>query len=211
MRAEIGTSQPRAVAVARSTTVTAVRVVVAPDKFSGTLTASQAAAAIARGWARTAPNDHIDQIPVSDGGPGFVDAMHGALGGRLHAVSVTGPLGERTPAELLIVGDTAYLESASACGLHLVPADRRDPTVTTTLGVGELLLAAIDAGARRVVIGLGGSGTNDAGAGLLAALGADATSESGVVASEVLRGGGLGLRAISAVDLTRARARLSDI
>lgn len=183
-----------------------MRIVVAPDTFTGTLTAAQAAEAIATGWLRTSPGDEVVQLPVSDGGPGFVDALHVALGGQLHQVTVSGPLGAPVPAELLVVGETAYVECAAAAGLHLIPTERRDPTATTTYGVGELVAAALEIDAvRRIVIGLGGSGTNDAGAGLLAALGATATGEDGTDASDVLRGGGLGLRQVAALDLQPAR------
>jgi glycerate kinase len=151
-----------------------MRVVFAPDKFAGTLSAVEAAAAMARGWARRSPDDALVQVPMSDGGPGFVDVLHAALDGELHAVTVTGPYGEPTPATVLRVGDTAYVESAQAVGLHLTPPEGRDPERAHTRGLGELLAEAIDAGARRIVVGLGGSGTNDAGAGLLAALGATA-------------------------------------
>lgn len=194
-----------------------MRVVIAPDCFTGTLTAPQAAAALAEGWRRQAPGDVLDLCPLSDGGPGFLEVLGTALGGRLEAVTVTGPLGEPVPAGLLLVdrpgegpvegaGDglvrpadvrTAYVESAQACGLHLVPADRRDPGRTTTRGVGELLLAARDAGARRVVVGLGGSGTNDAGAGVLAAL--LGPGHAGLAAR--LAGGGAALRGTTAADL----------
>lgn len=153
-----------------------MRILVAPDSFGGTLTADEAATAIATGWRRTAPDDVLDLCPLADGGPGFVDTLHANLGGTLLSVTVTSPLGDQVPAAILLVegpaGATAYVESAHATGLALVPADRRDPTRTTTSGVGLLLRAAVDAGARRVVVGLGGSGTNDAGAGMLAALGA---------------------------------------
>ena len=149
-----------------------MHVLLAPDCFTGTLTATQAAEAMRAGWAEQAPHDRLVTCPLSDGGPGFVDTLAGTLGGTLEAVTVTGPLGTPVPAQLLRVGDTAYVETAQACGLHLVPADRRDPGATTTAGVGELVAAAVDGGATRVVLGLGGSGTNDGGAGMLAALGA---------------------------------------
>jgi glycerate kinase len=149
-----------------------VRIVIAPDKFAGTLTAVEAAEAIAVGWARQAPSDQIEQVPMADGGPGFVDVLHSTLGGELLAATVTGPHGSPTPATVLLVGDTAYVESAQACGLSLTGG--RGAETATTYGVGELVLAARDAGARRVVVGLGGSGSNDGGAGLLAALGATA-------------------------------------
>jgi glycerate kinase len=154
-----------------------MRVVFAPDKFAGTLTALEASSAMATGWARRAPADELVQVPMSDGGPGFVDVLHVALGGDLHAVTVSDPYGNPTPAAILRVGDTAYVESAQAVGLHLTePADRA-PERATTRGLGELLAHAVESGATRVIVGLGGSATNDAGAGLLAALGA--TSEGG--------------------------------
>ena len=147
-------------------------VLVAPDKFAGTLSAVEAAEAIAAGWRETAPDDELDLAPMSDGGPGFVDVLHEALGGELLAVTVRGPHGEPTPATVLVAGDTAYVESAQACGLHLTGKEGAEEA--TTYGVGELVAAAVDAGVATVVVGLGGSGTNDGGAGLLAALGATA-------------------------------------
>lgn len=188
-----------------------MRVVIAPDKFAGTLSAPEAAGAMAAGWRRTAPDDELDLVPVADGGPGFVDVLHATLGGELLALTVTGPLGGPVTAAVLLHDGTAYVEAAQACGLHLVPPERRDPTTTTTYGVGELVAAAVDAGAHEVLVGLGGSGTNDAGAGLLAALGATATDAAGSDATDELRGGGLGLRAVGAVDLAPARARLTGV
>jgi glycerate kinase len=152
-----------------------MRVLVAPDKFAGTLTAVEAAEAIATGWTRHAPADELDLAPMSDGGPGFVDVLHAALGGRLLAETVRGPHGEPVPATLLVVdgpGRVAYVESAQACGLHLTGGEGAESA--TTYGVGELVRAAVATGATTVVVGLGGSGTNDGGAGLLAALGATA-------------------------------------
>lgn len=176
-----------------------VRVLVAPDCFTGTLTAGEAAEAIATGWRRHAPADDLVTVPLADGGPGFLDALHAALGGDLLPVAVPGPLGEPAPAAVLLVDGTAYLETAQACGLHLVPPDRRDPGVTSTRGVGELLLAARRAGAGRVVVGLGGSATNDAGAGMIAALAAAAGAPDALV--ERLTGGGAGLRGLTRDDL----------
>ncbi|MFC5179022.1 glycerate kinase [Nocardioides taihuensis] len=182
-----------------------MRVLIAPDKFAGTLTAVEAAEAIAEGWRRQAPDDELDLAPMADGGPGFCDVLHAALGGDLLAVTVEGPHGERVPATVLLVGGpdgaTAYVESAQACGLHLTGGEGAE--LGTTTGVGELLLAALGTGARRVVVGLGGSGTNDGGAGLLAALGA--TSDG------VLDRGAIGLPGLTAVDLGPARARVGDV
>lgn len=156
-----------------------MHVLVAPDSFGGTLSAVEAAAAIAGGWATAASADVVCALPLSDGGPGFVDVLAAALGGRREHLQVTGPLGRPSGAALLIDGDTAYVESAQACGLHLVSADDRNPAVATTYGVGELLHAALDAGARTVMVGLGGSATNDGGAGMLTALGLRLLDASG--------------------------------
>lgn len=182
-----------------------MRVLIAPDKFAGTLTAREAAEAIAAGWRRQAPGDELDLLPLADGGPGFVDVLHHALGGRLCGVTVTGPYGEKVPATVLVVEDTAYVEAAQACGLHLTPAAERDPERATTYGVGELVAAAVDAGATTVYVGLGGSGTNDGGAGLLRALGA--TSEP----AGALDRGPQGLQALEAVELSGARDRLDGV
>jgi glycerate kinase len=181
-----------------------MRVVFAPDKFAGTLTAVEAAAAMARGWARRAPGDELVQVPMSDGGPGFVDVLHAALGGELHAVTVTGPYDEPTPAAVLRVDDTAYVECAQAVGLHLAEPDARDPERAHTQGLGQLLDAALATAPRRIVVGLGGSGTNDAGAGLLAALGA--TAEGGS-----LLAGPAGLADLTGVDLDAVRSRFEDV
>ena len=193
-----------------------MRVVVAPDKFAGTLTAVEAADAIAAGWRRTSPEDVIATVPLADGGPGFVDVLHTALGGRLIRVTVTGPLRDAVPATILLAPDadgvpTAYVESAQACGLHLVPPGRRDPGSTTTYGVGELLDHAAAAGARRIVVGLGGSGTNDGGAGMLAAMGARATGPHGADAHTWLVRGGEALGGLVAVDLAAVREAWSAV
>ena len=177
-----------------------MRVLIAPDKFAGTLTAVEAAGAIAAGWRRHAPHDDLDLAPMSDGGPGFVDVLHAALGGELLVVTVEAVHGEPVPATVLRVGETAYVESAQSCGLHLLEGG---PELATTSGVGELLLAALDTGARRVVVGLGGSGTNDGGAGLLAELGA--------VSDGILDCGPVSLDTVTWVDLSPARARVSGV
>lgn len=177
-----------------------MRVLVAPDKFAGTLTAVEAAEAIAAGWRRRAPDDEIDLAPMADGGPGFVDVLHAALGGELHVVTVDAVHGEQVPATVLRVGETAYVESAQSCGLHLLEGGAE---LASTLGVGQLVLAAVDGGATTVVVGLGGSGTNDGGAGFLAALGA--TSDG------VLEAGTGGLHEITHVDLAPARERLAGV
>ncbi len=209
-----------------------MRVVIAPDKFAGTLSAVEAAQAIAQGWRRTSPHDDLVCIPIADGGPGFIDVIQVARGGRLLPVTVTGPFGDPTPCTLLMLdegdrsdsrvgeyggnrgsestGITAYVESAQAVGLHLVPIDKRDPGVTTTYGVGELIGAAIDAGATKIVLGLGGSATNDGGAGLLAALGATAL-RGGEPAQQSMSGGGARLIDLASVDVEPARKRVVHV
>jgi glycerate 2-kinase len=147
-----------------------VRVLICPDKFAGTLSAVGAAEAIAAGWRAGAPGDEVNVRPLADGGPGFLEVLAAAVGGRLVPAATVDPLGRPVPGSMLLDGERAYLESAQACGLHLLEADERDPKVTTSYGLGLLLLAAVETGAREVVIGLGGSATNDAGAGMLAAL-----------------------------------------
>jgi glycerate kinase len=144
-----------------------VRVLLAPDCFGGTLTALEAARAVARGWRAARPADELVLLPLSDGGPGFLDVMPGAL----HTVTVEDPLARPVTAAFRVDGTTAYVEVAQACGLHLLAEHERDPTTTTSYGVGQLVRAAVGAGATQVVLGLGGSATNDGGAGMLAALG----------------------------------------
>ncbi|SDR85901.1 glycerate kinase [Nocardioides scoriae] len=181
-----------------------MRVVIAPDKFAGTLTAVEAAAAIAEGWARRAPGDELVQVPMSDGGPGFVDVLHAALGGELQAVTVRDPYGVPVPASVLRVGTTAYLECAEAVGLHLTAPEDRRAEHGSTYGLGELVRAAVTGGATRVVVGLGGSGTNDAGAGLLAALGATCAAGS-------LVEGPAGLAEVAGVDVGPARDLVAGV
>lgn len=187
-----------------------MRVLIAPDAFTGTLSAGQAAEAIARGWALSAPHDDLTLVPLSDGGPGFLDVLSRALGGMSVPVTVTDPLGRPVPAFILtleVAGRrTAYVESAQACGLHLLATGERNPSLTSTYGVGALIEASLAQGATRVVVGLGGSGTNDGGAGLLAALGAGDPA--------VLAGGGAKLKDLQHGDLAglaAVRRRLEGI
>lgn len=174
-----------------------MRVLLAPDSFGGTLTAAQAAAAMAAGWASAAPADELDPAPLSDGGPGLVEVLATALPSAVrHVITVEDPLARPVEAAFLIDGTTAYVEAASACGLHLLEESERDPEVTTTYGVGQLVAAALDLGATRIVVGLGGSATNDGGAGLLAALGVQRLDAAG----ERLSPGGAALRSLDRLD-----------
>lgn len=179
-----------------------VRVLIAPDSFGSSLTAAEAADAIAGAWRTVAPHDEVTVCPLADGGPGFVATLHAALGGELVPVAVTSPVGVQVPAVVLLVGTTAYVESAQAVGLPLVAPELRDPTRTSSRGVGELVATALTAGARRVVVGLGGSATNDGGAGALVGL-ARALGLAGP--SDLLDTGGGSLGAVVPDDLAGLR------
>lgn len=168
-----------------------------PDKFAGTLPAPDVAAAVADGWRDVAPGDDLLARPLADGGPGFVDVLAGALGGRRVPVPTVDPLGRPAAGEILLTDDgTAYLESAQACGLHLLTAAERDPKATTSYGLGLLVAAAVEAGARTVVVGLGGSATNDGGAGMLVPLGVTPLDGAGWA----LPYGGAALAEVAALD-----------
>lgn len=158
-----------------------MRVLVAPDSFKGTLTARQAADAIAAGWTSVRPGDEVSLRPLSDGGDGLLDVMAGTPGWARHTGSVHDPLGRLTRANWLAREGEAVIESAAACGLHLVEPANRRPTRLTTYGVGELLRrAGAHADDRtRILVGLGGSSTVDGGLGMLTALGAVALDAQG--------------------------------
>ena len=187
-----------------------MRVVLAPSRFAGTLTAREAAEAMARGWSRAAPHDEVVTAPMSDGGVGFLDVVADAVGGEVLAATVADPRGRPVPAGVLVVDDerrrTAYVEVAQACGPELVPESDRDPVHFTSTGAGQLLELALSTQPTSIVIGLGPTATNDAGAGLLAALGAGRTA--------ALTQGGLALADVHADDLggmTAVRDRFRDV
>lgn len=179
-------------------TLLGMRVLLCPDKFAGTLPAPEVAAAVAAGWREVAGDDELLIRPLADGGPGFLDVLADALDGRRVPVPTVDPLGRPAAGEILLTdgGSTAWLESAQACGLHLLAADERDPKATTSYGLGLLVAAAVEAGAHTVIIGLGGSGTNDAGAGMLTALGVTPLDEAG----RALPYGGAALAAVATLD-----------
>jgi len=161
-----------------------VRVLVAPDKFKGTLTAEQAAEVIAGGWERGDPAARVEVVPMADGGEGTLDALVAALGGERFAQEVSGPLGDPVRAEFAMVpgegGELGVVEMARASGLELISPARRDPKRTTTRGTGELILAACRGGADRVMVCIGGSATNDGGAGMAQAVGVRLLDARGV-------------------------------
>lgn len=147
-----------------------VRVVIAPDKFAGTLSAARAAEATARGWASSRSADELLELPMSDGGPGFCAVLARSLpGSEQLEVTTTDPLGRPTTATVLLHSGTAYVESAQAVGLHLLAEAERDPERTSSAGLAALLAQAVKSGARRIVVGLGGSATSDGGRGMVEA------------------------------------------
>jgi glycerate kinase len=161
--------------------------VIAPDKFAGTLSAAAAAHAIAAGWAAARPGDELVLVPMADGGEGTIDVVAATVtGSRRHRAEVTDALGRPVAASWLSLPDgRALVEAAQACGLARLAAAERDPLRATTLGVGQLLLAASEAGHRRIVVGLGGSATVDGGAGLADALAGGRLTAEVVAAADV--------------------------
>jgi glycerate kinase len=179
-----------------------VRVLVAPDKFKGTLTAEQAAEAIAQGWERGDSSAEVEIVPMADGGEGTLDALVAALGGERFTHHVSGPLGDPVEAEFAVVpteeGPLGVVEMARASGLELIAPPRRNPKRTTTRGTGELILAACRTGVERVLVCVGGSATNDGGAGMAQAVGVRLLDARGVD----LGAGGAHLLDLANIDLS---------
>lgn len=185
-----------------------MKVIIAPDSFKESLSANAVAEAIAAGWASVYPQANIVQLPMADGGEGTVDALLAATGGERREALVSGPLGEPVCAHWGWLGDgRAVIEMASASGLHCVPSDQRDALKASSYGTGELIAAALDAGATRILLGLGGSATNDAGTGLLSALGARFLDSQ----DQPLAPGGGALQALQRIDLDRLDVRLRRV
>jgi glycerate kinase len=184
-----------------------MRVVIAPDKFKGSLPTTDAARAMALGTLAACPSAALDLVPMADGGEGTVEALVAATGGSFREATVTGPLRESVVARFGLLGDgrTAVIEMASASGLVLVPHDLRDPLRATTFGTGELVRAALDLGATSIIVGIGGSATNDGGAGLAQALGARLLDEQG----QDLAPGGLPLSRLHRIDASTLDPRLA--
>lgn len=186
------------------------RVLVAPSGFKESLDAQSVADAIGAGVRRALPCAAVDLVPVPDGGEGTAAILAAATGGELVPATVTGPVGEPVQAHWARLGGTAtgtaVVEMAAAAGLRLVPADRRDPGLTTTRGVGELIVAALDEGIRRIVIGCGDSGTSDGGAGALQALGASILDADG----NELPSGGRHLARADRIDSNGLHPALAD-
>lgn len=186
-----------------------MKIVIAPDSFKESLSAAGVARALARGLQHALPNAELIECPLGDGGEGTLDAVLAATGGEVRRMQVTGPLGEPVTARWgwLAGQRTAFVEMASASGLELVPKAQRQVLVATSRGTGELLHAALDAGAERLVLAIGGSATNDGGAGLLQALGVRLLDEQG----QVLAPGGAALAHLARIELAELHPRLAEV
>ena len=183
-----------------------MKIVIAPDSYKESLSALDVATAIERGFKEIFPDAEYVKLPVADGGEGTVEAMVAATHGRIVNVNVTGPLGKPVAGFYGISGDeqSAFIEMAAASGLELVPAAQRDPLITTSWGTGELIRHALDAGVKNIIIGLGGSATNDGGAGMVQALGATLLNAQG----NALGHGGGELASLARIDVSKLDPRL---
>lgn len=183
-----------------------MKVVFAIDSFKGSLGSLEAGRAAAEGVRRACPGAECTLLPVADGGEGTVEALVAGLGGETLYATVTGPAGAPARAAYGMVGETAVMEMAQAAGITLVPAAERNPLAATTFGVGEMVRDAVVRGCRRFIVGIGGSATNDAGAGMLQALGFRLLDSAG---NDVPRGGG-GLASLVSVDRSSAMPELAE-
>jgi glycerate kinase len=184
-----------------------MKIVIAPDSWKESLSALEVADCIEQGFREIFPEAHYVRLPVADGGEGTVEAMIAATGGRRVALEVTGPLGDRVAAFYGLSGDgrCAFIEMAAASGLELLPLAQRNPLITTSWGTGELICHALEAGVQQIIIGIGGSATNDGGAGMLQALGVSLRDAQG----RELERGGAALAQLSAIDISGLRPELA--
>ncbi|MGE8097053.1 glycerate kinase [Pseudomonas fluorescens] len=186
-----------------------MKIVIAPDSFKDSLSAEAVATAIALGLAEVWPDATLVKCPMADGGEGTVESILAACEGELRSASVQGPLGIQVDAHWgwLPHNHTAIIEMAEASGLQLVPVGQRDACISSTFGTGELIRAALDAGAQRIILAIGGSATNDAGAGALQALGVRLLDAQG----QILKPGGLALAQLARIDLSEMDPRLAGV
>ncbi|MED3952508.1 glycerate kinase [Priestia aryabhattai] len=186
-----------------------MKIVIAPDSFKESLTALHVCEAVEKGIKAHFPDVEISKVPMADGGEGTVQSLVDATGGDIIQARVTGPLGKEVEAFYGILGDgnTAVIEMAAASGLHHVPVDKRNPLITTTRGTGELILKALDHKVKHIIIGIGGSATNDGGTGMAKALGAKLLDANG---AEIKEGGG-SLDQLASIDLTNLDSRLAEV
>ena len=185
-----------------------MKIVIAPDSFKGNLSALQVSQAISNGVRRAIPDALTAMVPMADGRDGTAQALVDATGGEIIPAEVTDPLGGRVTANWGLLGDkvTGVIEMATASGFNLVPPQKRNPLVTTTYGTGELILAALEKGCRKLIIGIGGSATNDGGAGMAQALGVKLLDTRGTPLSFV----GTALANLDHIDITSIDPRLAD-
>ncbi|TXC91317.1 glycerate kinase [Metabacillus litoralis] len=183
-----------------------MKIVIAPDSFKESLTALEVASLIEKGFKEVLPDAEYIKIPMADGGEGTVQSIVDALNGNIIECQVTDPLGNKVPAFFGLSGDgqTAVVEMAAASGLHHVPPERRNPLLTTSYGTGELISAALDCGAKHIILGIGGSATNDGGAGMIQALGGKLLNSKG----QQIEFGGASLLDLSTIDLTMIDERI---
>ncbi|KAA0983371.1 glycerate kinase [Pseudomonas sp. ANT_J28] len=186
-----------------------MKIVIAPDSFKDSLSAQGVADAIALGLAQVWPDALLVKCPMADGGEGTVESILAACEGELHRTHVRGPLGATVEAVWgwLPQSHTAIIEMAEASGLQLVPPGKRDACISSTFGTGELIRAALDAGAQRVILAIGGSATNDGGAGAMQALGIKLLDAQG----QILAPGGLALAQLARIDMSEVDPRLAEV
>ncbi|MCD9552855.1 glycerate kinase [Photobacterium carnosum] len=186
-----------------------MKIIIAPDSYKESLTAMEVATAIEAGFRQVMPTAEYIKLPMADGGEGTVQSLVDASNGTIIEHQVTGPLGEQVPAFFGIMGDdkTAVIEMAAASGLHLVSPNLRNPMLTTSYGTGELILAALDHGVDHIIVGIGGSATNDGGIGMAQALGVQLLDNKG----QALGFGGQALAQLASIDITTVDPRLAHI
>ena len=186
-----------------------MKIVISPQSFKGSVSALAAAQAIERGVRRAAPEAETFLVPVADGGDGTLEVLVDSSGGEIYRTIVTGPLGHAVEASWGVMGDgrTAVIEMARASGLAMVPHRRRNPRTTTTYGTGEVIREALERGFDRIIVGLGGSATNDAGSGMAAALGVKFLDNQG----RRLPKGGVALARLDKIDVSALDSRLQDV
>ena len=185
-----------------------MKIVIAPDSFKGSLSAVEVSDAIAQGVKRVYSNAVIEKVPMADGGEGTVECLVNATHGKIYEQEVLGPLGEPVLATFGILGDksTAVIEMAAASGLPLVPLEKRNPLITTTYGTGQLTKSALDHGCRKMIVGIGGSATNDGGAGMLQALGIHLLDDN----DKEIKFGGAQLFRLNKIDISEIDERIRE-
>lgn len=186
-----------------------MKIIIAPDSFKESMTAHEACISIEKGMKKIFPNAEYIKVPMADGGEGTTQSLVDATNGKIYYVETTDPLGNKIQSKFGILGsnDIAILEMASTSGLELVPRDKRNPMITTTYGTGELIKKAMDMGVKTILVGIGGSATNDGGAGMLQALGGKLLDKN----NKQIGFGGGELSKITKIDLSEIDSRIKDV